>query len=194
MNKLIKRIFICFSVFCALVMFSNQAMAITLSFNPSDSFIGVGDSIGVDIVISGMENYNLAAFDFDINYDDTILQFNSYVLGDKLTDPINGQDDWSLGDLGGGVINLAELSLLFDLSSQPDSFTLATVAFTGISLGTSLLEFSNVILGDEWGESLSTELESGTIAAIPEPATILLLVTGMAGFGVFSRKKFRKRR
>lgn len=194
MNNLIKRIFICFSVFCALLMFSYQAMAITMSFNPSDSFIGVGDSIGVDIVISGMEIDNLAEFDFDINYDDTILQFNSYVLGNELTDPLGGQDDWSLGDLGSGVINLGELSWLSDFSSQPDSFTLATVSFTGISLGTSLLEFSAVILGNELGDPLLADLESGKITPVPEPATILLLVTGMAGFGVFSRKKIRKRR
>ena len=115
MNKLIKRIFICFSIFCALVMFSNQALAITMSFNPSDSIIGVGDSIGIDIVISGMESNILAAFDFNINYDDTILDFDSYSLGSELgfidpSDPSAEAEDWSSGDLGGGIINLAEVS------------------------------------------------------------------------------------
>ena len=32
---------------------------------------------------------------------------------------------------------------------------------------------------------------SGTTAPVPEPATILLLVAGMVGMGVFGRKKFR---
>lgn len=197
MKKLIKKIFLCFSIFCALVMFSNQALAITMSFNPSDSFIGVGDSIGVDVVISGMESDNLAAFDFNINYDDTILAFDSYSLGSELgvidpSDPLADAEDWSLGDLGGGAINLAEISYLFDFSLQPDAFTLATVYFTGSNLGTSLLTFSNVILGDELGDSLQADLVDGSISPVPEPATILLLVSGMAGLGVFGRKRFKK--
>ena len=111
MNKLIKRIFLCFSIFCALVMFSNQALAITMSFNPSDSIIGLGDSIGVDIVISGMESDKLAEFDFNINYDDTILAFDSYSLGPELgfidpSDPLADAEDWSWGDLGGVDLSL----------------------------------------------------------------------------------------
>jgi len=157
----------------------------------------LGDSIGVDIVISGMESDKLAEFDFNINYDDTILAFDSYSLGTELgvidpSDPLAVAEDWSWGDLGGGVINLAEFSYLSDFSSQPDAFTLSTVYFTGSNLGTSLLTFSDAILGDEWGDSLSAGLESGSISPVPEPATILLLDSGMAGLRVFGRKKFKR--
>jgi hypothetical protein len=101
-------------------------------------------------------------------------------------------EDWSCGDVGGGITNLAEVSYLWDFSSQPDSFTLATDNFTGISLGSSPLSFSDVIFGDDWGESLSATLESGTVSPVPEPGTILLLSSGLLGFAGF-RKKFRKK-
>jgi len=197
MNKLTKRLFIYLCVVCGVVMLNSQAWAIALSFNPSASSIGVGDSIGIDILISGLDNDDLSAFDFDINYDDTILVFDSYALGDELgvvdpSDPWADAEDWSGGDMGGGVINLAEVSWLWDFGFQQDSFTLATVFFTGISLGTSLLSFSDVILGDDWGEPLSATLESGTVSPVPEPGTILLLSSGLLGLVGF-RKKFGKK-
>lgn len=180
MKTISKSVLFGFCVVCAVALLSNQAWAIALSFSPSTSFFDVGDSIDVDIIISGMETDNLAEFSFDINYDDSILTFDSYVLGTELTDPFWGQDDWSLGDRGGGIINLSELSWLMDFSSQPDVFRLATVSFTGLTLGTSSLSFSNVILGDDWGDPLSADLETGTVSPVPEPATILLLGTGPA--------------
>lgn len=192
MKTISKSVLFGFCTIYAVAMLYNQAWAIALSFSPSTSFFDVGDPINVDIIISGMETDNLAEFSFDINFDDSILTFDSYALGSELTDPFWGQDDWSLGDLGGGVINLSELSWLWDFSSQPDTFTLATVSFTGTSLGTSSLSFSNVILGDYWGNSLSADLETGTVSPVPEPATIILLGTGLAAGLVGFRKRFQQ--
>lgn len=118
---------------------SSQVWAIALSFNPSTSEIGIGSTIDIDLVISGMENDDLGYFEFDVNYDDFILDFDSYTLGSGLGDIAAGDaDDWSLGDLGSGTINLIELSYLWDLSFQADSFTLATLSFTSLNEGTSL--------------------------------------------------------
>jgi hypothetical protein len=196
MKKLAKTFLICFYIFCSLAIVTKQTWAITLSFNPINSSWGVGDLIDIDIVISGLDNDELAVFDMNINYVDTVLLFDEYTLRDGLGD-ISSYDaeDWSWEDIGSGTINLAELSWLLDLSFQKDSFTLATVSFIGDSLGTSTLTFSDVILGNYLGDPLFVEnLECGSAnvsAPIPEPATIILLGSGLIGFTGF-RKKFTK--
>lgn len=137
----------------------------------------------------------MAEFDLNVNYDNTVLNFDSYILGNELGDISTGDaDDWSLGDLGGGIVNFAEVSWLFDFSFQPDSFTLATLSFTGNGSGTSHLGFSDVLLGDELGNSLIATLDIGSIDVknpIPEPCSILLVASGIVGFVGF-RRKFEK--
>lgn len=108
-----------------------------------------------------------------------------HVLGDIPGDA----DDWSLGDLGGGVMNLAELSLLPDLISQPDDFSPTTVFFTGSAAGTSSLFFSDVDLGDQLGDPITGPfLETGSLTVVPEPAALLLLGSGLAGLVGLRRK------
>jgi hypothetical protein len=196
MKKIVKCFLVFIGVIFSVAFLCSQSWAMSLSFSPSSASIGVGESIDIGIVISGLENADLGAFDFSINYDSTILGFNSYTLGDGLGDIAAGDaDDWSLGDDGAGAINLAEISWLWDLSSQSDAFTLATISFTGIGAGTSPLLFSNVTLGDYWGDPLTATSENGSArvtAPVPVPATIFLMVTGLAWVFGFSRKKFFK--
>lgn len=195
MKKLAKTLIICFCVFCSFAFVTKQTWAITLSFNPINSTGDVGDLFDIDVVISGLEHDDLAAFDLNINYNDTVLLFDAYTLGDELGDIASiDADDWSVGVMGFGTVNLVEVSWLWDFSFQADSFTLATVSFIGNSAGNSTLSFSSVVIGDDWGNSFSASLESGSVNVsdpVPEPATIILLGFGLLGFASF-RKKFKK--
>ena len=145
--------------------------------------------VNVDIMISGLEkSTDIGGFDFNINYDDLVLVYNSYILGNGLGVIPDDAEDCRWGDLGGGIINIAELSYLDDLSFQPDGFTLATITFTGNVAGTSALTFSDVDLGDDWGDPVGFLQNDGSIQVVPVPASLYLLGSGML-FLINRRKK-----
>ena len=168
----------------------------------------LGDPATVAVVISGLGNYeapSLSTFDLDVTYDPAILSFNSYKLAWSLGDVnINEASDFSLGETTPGTINLSELSFLEASSTsgpffiepyldeiQPDSFTLAILTFDALAVGTSDLNFHNVILGDvdAFPFSETIILKSGSISVVPEPATLLLLGCGLIGLGMLGKKR-----
>ena len=157
---------------------------IILNVDPMAQNLFIGDEVFVNLLISGLEFEDLSTFDLNLSYDTSILSFNSYSLSGELGEIVVDADDWSLGDLGAGTINLAELSYLDDLGFQSDAFSLATLSFTGMDVGISELSISDYTLGDAVGDQL------GVLAAIPGfvqinpvpvPATALLLSSGLIG-------------
>ena len=168
--------------------FNNHAFAAVLSFIPDASVISTGGMVDVDIVVSGLENTDIGAFDFNINYDDSVLVYNSYILGNELGVIPDDAEDWSLGDSGGAAVNIAEISYLDDLNFQLDEFILATITFTGNSIGTSVLTFSDVDLGDAWGDPVGFSQNDGSIQVVPIPATLYLFSSGIL-FLASRRKK-----
>ena len=174
-----------------------NANAIYLSLEPSVSIVGIGDTFFIDVKVFELENDNLASFDLDVNYDNSLLEFNSYTLTQELgsfSGSIPDAEDWSLGDDGFGTVNLSVLSYLWDLSFQSDEFLLGTLSFTGTNGGIGNFGYSNVILSDDWGDSLiPSSLDTATVSVaspVPVPSTFLLTGLALLSFaGV--RKKFK---
>ena len=42
----------------------------------------------------------------------------------------------------------------------------------------------------DYGDPLTADVQSGSISPVPEPATVFLLASGLAGIGYFGRKRF----
>ena len=191
-----RKFWILISLFCTMAL-TNQTFAISISLLPSSQTIALGDTATVDLAISGLGSdgpVSLGAFALDFTYDDTVLEFSSVDFGLYLGDPSFFEADTYYDDVTSGVLYLDEVSWLSDLELdilQPGSFTLATIMFTVIDLGSSLLELENVDLSDALGFGLDPSIKNASVNPVPEPATILLLVSGMAGLGVFGRKRFR---
>ena len=172
----------------ALLLLTGHAWAISLSFSLPSSDVYIGDSVSMDIIISGLETNNISSFSFTLDFDSAILSFDSYALGTGLGD----LTAFEALDTSSGA-KLVETSLLSDFSLQPDSFTLASVTFTGIGLGNSSLGISDLILFGDAGNIAATVAPSEAIdvirAPVPEPSTIFLLGSGFAGLAFYRRKK-----
>jgi hypothetical protein len=175
-----------------------QPPALSLSFEPSSQTVGLGDSLGVGIRISGLGDFtepSLGAFDLDVMFNPAVLDFTGAAFGD----PVLG-DQLDLTGLGAftgftgslGSTNIWELSL--DLPSdletlQEDSFILATLSFGATGLGTSTLGMSVNALGDSLGNPLSATLGTGSVSVVPLPGAVLLGALGLGAAGGLLRRR-----
>lgn len=203
----------------ALLAISTQAGAVVLSLAPSSQTAVPTDTVSLDITVSGLTAGgpdSLGDFDVDIAYDSTALSFTGYSLGAFLGDIGLGEAlDLSFGDLGGGIINLAEVSLLeADAAScvfcaglylddiQPDSFVLATLDFVVdvLSVGSSTTVAIDTVwaLGDGFGLPLDVTGTSNAVIRnpapsgnVPEPATVALLMLGLIGLVLMRQRQLR---
>lgn len=193
-------------VFCN----ATVSQAITLSFDPAFQGVLVGNQVDVDVVISGLGDGvapSLGVFGLFIGYDPTILYLAAVTFGDPdLGDQLDILDCGSLydaSDYGLGIKDLFGLS--FDryvggfnlVDYQADSFTLATLTFDTLAVGNSSLDIIDPnpvisLLGDELGDLLTFERGSGDINVVPEPATLLLLGSGLVGLGYLRKRKTSK--
>lgn len=158
---------------------------VLLSASPAAAVLAVSD---IEITISNLGAFNLAAFDLDLSYDDAQLTFVDYTLTGELG-ALDGfdADDWSFGDDGFGTVNLNVVSYLpwgdpfFD--TQADDFTLATVSFevTGDPSALDGVLLSYVDLSDDFGDPIPFAVNGTDINAVPVPGALWLLGSGLVG-------------
>lgn len=187
-----------------LALGASQVGAVTLSVLPSAQTAAPGDSISLDLVIDGLSASgpdSLGTFDINIAFDPGALSLTGFALDSFLGDLALGEAlDLSLGDLGGGVVNVAEVSLLetdaptcifcippFLDDIQPASFRLANFMFAVDVLtpgSFTTVSITSSVIGDGFGMALPLDATFGAVisnpqGAVPEPGAFLLLVTGL---------------
>ena len=182
---------------------STFAQGISLGFGPSSQSVAIGLPVSVGVTISELGDLSppsLSTFDLNITFDPGLLSFNSAVFGDPvLGDQLDvmglGGNPTFAGIISPGVLNIFELSFDSpdDLNTlQAGNFTLATLVFASIGVGTSALEISVNTLGDAVGDPLSAAVTSGSItvnsSSIPEPAVLPLISVGLMSLACMRRR------
>lgn len=168
-----------------------------IEFQPESSSAATGESVSLDLLVSDLGDFgpdSLGAFDIFVDFDPSVLAFSSYNLGGLLGDiDLAEAIDASTG-AAGGVVNVAEVSLLdpTDLDAlQPGQFAVATLNFDVLDLAvgavTQLSVLSGATLADAFGEKidvygLGSASITGVQSSVPEPGTLLLLFASLCGW------------
>lgn len=94
--------------------------AATLSIAPNTQSVTLGQAVSVNVDVGDLGVEQVGAYDFFITYDSGFLTFSGVNFGSFLgyeSYPPQGIID----DSTSGMLNVAEMSLLSDLSAQPAS-------------------------------------------------------------------------
>ncbi len=174
-----------------LLITSQSAFAVViLNFTPTAQTVLLSGQASVDITASNLQNEYIGAFDFDVNWDNSILSLASVSFGSALGGGLLSFQNESTNN-GLGISTLAEASFLSDLTSLQTGTTdiiLATLVFDTLSVGQSILNLTGNIpgggfLGDENGFLLATNANTGSInvvaTQVPVPETLFLMGAGL---------------
>jgi hypothetical protein len=183
-----KKLFACL---CALgLSLSPNANAISIDLIANQSSVNVGDSIEVQVRISGLNDASapsLGAYDVNFNYDASLFNFSSIVWGDALLGnqiDLNGFGSLQNTDSGLGWLfasdatfdSAADLDLL-----QAGEFTLFSVLLNAVAIGSGNFSLTSTLFGDADSNQLTIDTFNNTTVtvssvSVPEPSSLLLLI------------------
>lgn len=172
------------------LLFSVDASAISINLVSGHSSIAQGGALAVQVTISGLDDKaapSLGVYDLDVYFDNSLFNFSQVLWGDSTKGnqlDLNGFGSVQASSSSSGVINLFELSLDDSLALnewQAGEFTLFTLLFDAIALGSGTFSIVHPILGDADGNNLLVNHLGDTqvsviAAAVPEPSSGLLLL------------------
>ncbi|MBI5333609.1 MAG: PEP-CTERM sorting domain-containing protein [Burkholderiales bacterium] len=170
---------------CAALSPAAQA-APELVVTPSTQTVALGDTLSVDVQATGFADAVVGG-GFDFSWDASVLSLQAVAFGPEW-DPLasnTGLLDATAGTVTGLYFNTFT-------GSPSGSFLTATLTFKAVGLGTSaitlaanpLFPFANLA-----AEEVPFGVVGGTVQAVPEPATVSLLLAGAGVAGWMGRRQ-----
>lgn len=184
-----------FAALCAIgLSLSLNANAISIDLIANQTAVNVGDSIEVQVRISGLNDASapsLGVYDMNFNYDASLFNFSSILWGDSILGnqlDLNGLG--SLQDSNSGLGWLHALEVSFDEAAdlellQAGEFTLFSVLLNAAAIGSGHFSLEIHATGDAYGNDLFVDAINGTAVniggvSVPEPSSLLLLLGMLA--------------
>lgn len=172
------------------LLFTVDAHAISIDLVADQASVNTGNLVSVAVNISGLNNTSapsLGVYDLDITFDNNLFLLDNLVWGDSSKGnqlDLTGFGSVQSSNLSTGLINLFELSV-DDIASlnngQAGAFTLFTLVFNAIAIGSGNFSLGANLLGDAEGEYLSLNTINNTQVTVtnvtvPEPSSWLLML------------------
>jgi len=186
----------------SLLLITSQSVFATviLNFTPNTQTVLLSGQASVNITASNLQNEYVGAFDFNVGWDTSILSLSSVSFGSALGGGFLSFQSENTNN-GLGTSSLAESSFLSNLTTLQtgvDDIILATLVFNTLNVGQSVLSLTGNILGggflgDESGNLLAANANTGLInvVSVPEPKTLFLLGVGfLALFGIRRQNEY----
>ncbi len=173
------------------------AAAPILSLTPSSTSVGVGDTFSIDVNVSDVDD--LYGFQFDFNFDQSLLSPLGVTEGSFLSQGVSGSTDFLAGfDNGTGTIEFTLGFLLGAVPGVSGSGTLATLAFVATAPGNTDFSLSGLILLDsQLGEFQNTATINAAAvdinaAPVPETASTASLMVMATGVTILARRRLAR--
>jgi len=208
MNKTLARLaLVGGACLCAL----SATAAPVVTFTPASQHVNIGDTVVVDVSISGLGSEVLSAFDLNFLWQGPLMGSTRSIDATSAQLALGGGDPlasvWAIDTVASGNWGLQAVSLLDDATLaglQADDFLLARFTFRADTDGATTFGLGSDpdferSFGGLNAQALTVTIGSACVAVgtgqctVPEPASLLLTTVALAGAAVPMALRRRRR-